>query len=196
MPRFDYPCPDCRTTNSLHDANCRFEGVPWHTVEKAYTDLVSLLTTQPYTEAALRESVHGDWTPLHIAALERLNYEGCVRETDGGKLELLTAAEYKEEISEPTQEPMRTLYRQGSVPGCHDNAVFAMIAWYEMVGLSWAETKENVVQWLRESGAWARGGFEESSPEQLVESKRHVYEAGYGWREKAEASKRIIDRHR
>ncbi|ELK49881.1 hypothetical protein D320_17955, partial [Haloferax sp. BAB-2207] len=26
MPHFDYPCPDCRATTSLHDADCRFEG--------------------------------------------------------------------------------------------------------------------------------------------------------------------------
>ena len=91
---------------------------------------------------------------------------------------------------------MRTLYRRGSVPGCHDNAVFAMIAWYEMVGLSWAETRENVVEWLHDSGAWARGGFEESTPGELVDAKRHVYESGYGWKEKAEAAKRVIERHR
>jgi hypothetical protein len=70
-----------------------------------------------------------------------------------------------------------------------------MIAWYEMVGLSWSETKENVAEWLRASGAWDRGGFEESSPEELVESKRHVYEEGYGWKEKGQAAKRVIERH-
>jgi hypothetical protein len=69
-----------------------------------------------------------------------------------------------------------------------------MIAWYEMVGLSWEETRTNVVEWLRESGAWDRGGFEEATPEELVDGKRHVYEAGYGWKEKAAAAKRIIDR--
>jgi hypothetical protein len=65
-----------------------------------------------------------------------------------------------------------------------------------MVGLSWAETKENVVTWLEDSGTWDRGGFEETSPSELVEKKRHVYEAGYGWKEKAESAKRVVDRHR
>jgi hypothetical protein len=69
-----------------------------------------------------------------------------------------------------------------------------MIAWYEMVGLSWAETRERVIEWLEESGAWDRGGFEESSPAELVDKKRHVYESGYGWKEKASAAKRVIDR--
>jgi hypothetical protein len=69
-----------------------------------------------------------------------------------------------------------------------------MIAWYEMVGLSWEETRENVVEWLHESGTWDRGGFEEATPEALVDRKRHVYEAGYGWKEKADAAKRVIER--
>ena len=195
MPRFDYPCPGCRATNSLHDVDCRFEGTPWPEIEKAYTDVVSLLSVGPRPEEAIPHEVHGEWSPLHQAALERLQREERVTESEEG-LRLLTAAEYKELISEPSREPMKTIYREGSVPGCHDNAVFAMIAWYEMVGLSWAETKENVVRWLRESGAWTRGGFEEATPEELVENKRHVYEAGYGWKEKAEAAKHVIERYR
>ena len=198
MPRFQYPCPGCRTTNSLHQQGCSFEGADWSAIEKAYTDLIAVLSdpdAAPLSEAALREAVHGEWGGLHKAALGVLRREGRVVEDDG-QLRLLTAAEYKEQVSEPDREPLRTIYQHGSVPGCHDNAVFAMIAWYEMVGLSWAETKENVVEWLRTSGAWDRGGFEESSPEELVESKRHVYESGYGWKEKAQAAKRVIERHR
>ncbi|MDR5672814.1 Uncharacterized protein AArcCO_3018 [Halalkaliarchaeum sp. AArc-CO] len=198
MPRFQYPCPGCRTTNSLHQQGCSFEGADWSAIEKAYTDLLAVLSdpdAAPLSEAALREAVHGEWGGLYKAALGVLRHEGRVVEDDG-RLRLLTAAEYKEQVSEPDREPLRTIYEHGSVPGCHDNAVFAMIAWYEMVGLSWAETKENVVEWLRTSGAWDRGGFEESSPEELVESKRHVYDAGYGWKEKAQAAKRVIERHR
>lgn len=193
VPRFDYPCPGCRSTNSLHDVDCRFEGTPWPDVEKAYADVIALLSSGARSAEALRGDCHGEWDALHAAALDRLQAEERVTEEEGA-LRLRTAAEYKELVSEPTREPMRTIYREGSVPGCHDNAVFAMIAWYEMVGLSWAETKENVVAWLRESGAWDRGGFEETSPEELVESKRHVYESGYGWKEKAEAAKAVIDR--
>jgi len=212
VPTFRYPCPGCRTENSLHDPGCEFEGTDWPAIEKAYTDLLAVLTAEPdgIAEPSLRTAIPGDWSPLHAAALGALRRTGRVTEgqgdgadgsggadgADGPRLRLLTAAEYKEFVSEPTREPMRTIYEHGSVPGCHDNAVFAMIAWYEMVGLSWAETKENVVEWLDSSGAWDRGGFEESSPAALVESKRHVYEAGYGWKEKAQAAKRVIDRHR
>jgi hypothetical protein len=194
VPRFDYPCPDCRTTNSLHDAECRFEGTPWPDVERAYVAVVSRLTRGVKAEAELRESID-DWGAVHAAALSRLRRDGRV-DASNGRLRLLTAEEFREEVSEPTHEPMRTVYRRGSVPGCHDNAVFAMIAWYEMVGLSWPETRERVVEWLRDTGTWDRGGFEEPSPEALVAKKRHVYEAGYGWKEKAEAAKRVIERHR
>jgi hypothetical protein len=193
MPQFDYPCPGCRTTNSLHDADCRFEGVAWPEIERAYTDVLAVLSTGSRPEAALRDDAHGEWDRLRRAALDQLRHERRVVD-DEGALRLLTAEEYKERVSEPTSEPMHTIYREGSYPGCHDNAVFAMIAWYEMVGLSWAETKEKVVGWLEESGAWARGGFEEADPATLVENKRHVYEAGYGWKEKAEAAKSVIDR--
>ncbi|MFC7097084.1 DUF7474 family protein [Halobaculum marinum] len=194
MPRFAYPCPGCRTTNSLHDADCDFEGTEWHHIEQAYTDVLTVLVDGAVTESALQHAVHDEWSGLHRAALDLLQREGRVEE-DGDTLRLLTAERYREEVSEPTREPMATIYRKGSYPGCHDNAVFAMVAWYEMVGLSWQETRQNVVDWLHTSGTWDRGGFEESSPEQLVDSKRHVYEAGYGWKEKAQAAKRVIERH-
>ena len=197
MPRFRYPCPGCRTTNSLHDVDCEFEGVNWPTIEKAYVDLLAVLTADRdgVSESTLRDAVDGEWSGLHKAALDTLEREQRVVREDG-TLRLLTAAEFKELVSEPTREPMRTVYEHGSVPGCHDNAVFAMIAWYEMVGLSWPETRENVIEWLRTSGAWDRGGFEESSPAELVDKKRHVYDQGYGWKEKGQAAKRVIERHR
>lgn len=194
MPRFDYPCPDCHTTSSLHEHDCRFEGTTWDEIERAYVDVVAVLSTGARDEDALRQSVEG-WGKLQQAALSHLRRSGRVDPDANDHLELLTAETYRENVSQPTSEPMRTLYRRGSYPGCHDNAVFAMVAWYEMVGLSWPETREHVVDWLEESGTWARGGFEETTPEQLVDSKRHVYEAGYGWKEKAQAAKRVIDRH-
>ena len=194
VPQFDYPCPDCRATSSLHDADCEFEGRAWPEIERAYTDIVAEWTAGPAAEPALYDATDGEWGALHRAALDRLRRDERVTERND-VLRLRTATEFREQVSEPTREPMRTLYRRGSVPGCHDNAVFAMIAWYEMVGLSWAETRENVIEWLEDSGAWARGGFEESTPGELVDTKRHVYESGYGWKEKAEAAKRVIERY-
>jgi len=196
VPRFSYPCPGCRTTNSLHEPDCRFEGTPWPTIEKAYIDSLAVLTAEELTEEELRATVDAEWSDRHTAALATLKSLNRIDQADDGTLRLLTAAEYAEQVSEPSIEPMATIYEHGSVPGCHDNAVFAMIAWYEMVDLSWPETKDNVVTWLRESGAWDRGGFEESSPEELVENKRHVYESGYGWKQAGQEAKAVIDRHR
>ena len=194
MAAFAYPCPDCRSTSNLHDPSCRFNGADRAAIEKAYTDVVSTLAAAPRTEAALRDAVHGRWSGRHAAALDRLKREERVHQHDDGVLELLTPAERKERVAEPTIEPIRTVYQKGSVPGAHDNSVFAMLAFYEMVGFTWEETREKVVEWLRESGSWARGGFEESSPEEVVDNKKHVYDEGYGWMEKAQAAKRVIDR--
>jgi len=194
VPRFDYPCPDCRTTSNLHGPDCEFEGASWADIEKAYTDLVAVLSANSLPEEALRNAVPGRWSNLHKSALDRLVHEQRVMEDEQGHLELLTADEYKEHVTDPNVEPIKTVAQKGSVPGAHDNAVFAMIAWYEMVGLSWTETRERVVDWLRDTGTWTRGGFEEASPQELVNKKRHVYEAGYGWKEKAEAAKAVIDR--
>jgi hypothetical protein len=194
VPRFDYPCPDCHTSSSLHDAGCRFEGVTWQELERAYVDQLAVLVAGARTEDELRDAVSG-WDGLREQALSHLRRTGRVQPDTNGRLELLTAEEYREQVSEPTAEPMRTIYRRGSYPGCHDNAVFAMVAWYEMVGLTWAETRVKVIEWLEESGTWNRGGFEETSPAELVDKKRHVYEAGYGWKEKAQAAKRVIERH-
>ena len=190
---FDYPCPGCRTSSNLHDPDCRFEGATRNEIEKAYTDILAVLSTSSKTESALREAVEGRWSARHAAALDAMRREHRIRETDSQGLELLTPAERKERVSEPTHEPMKTIYERGSVPGSHDNAIFALLAWYEMVGFTWEETREKVIEWLHDSGTWARGGFEESTPEELVDSKRHVYEQGYGWKEKAQAAKRVID---
>lgn len=190
---FEYPCPGCWTANNLHESDCRFGNQPRSAVEKAYVDVIAPLTVQPHSESGLRETVD-EWTPLVEAALEALRNRQRVRETDDERLELLTPSAYRDEVAEPSIEPIKTVYEKGSVPGSHDNAVFALIAWYEMVGLSWEETSERVVEWLEDTGTWERGGFEEDTIPDLLANKRHVYEQGYGWKEKATAAKHVIDR--
>ncbi len=194
VTRFEYPCPDCRSTTDLHDPDCEFAGASRSTIEKAYTDLLAVLSAGPHATEAVRRRAD-EWSPLHEATLDRLQREHRIEE-DNGVIELLTPEERTDRVSKPTQEPLKTIYEYGSVPGSHDNSVFALIAYYEMVGFSWEETRELVLDWLEESGTWARGGFEESSPAELVDKKRHVYEEGYGWKEKATAAKRVIDRRR
>ena len=155
VPQFDYPCPDCRATSSLHDADCEFEGRAWPEIERAYTDIVAELTAGPAAEPALYDAVDGEWGALHRAALERLRRDERVTERND-VLRLRTAAEFREQVSEPTREPMRTLYRRGSVPGCHDNAVFARIAGEEMVGLPGGETRADLGEGLLPNGGGAR----------------------------------------
>jgi hypothetical protein len=193
MLQISYPCPECQTTNSIHDQECQFEGTAKPTIEKSYTDIISLLTTGPHTKAELARESHGEWSQLHKSALGMLRAVDRIEETDDG-FRMLTADEYAEEVSEPSIEPMKTIYEHGSVSGCHDNAVFALVAWYEMVGLSWQETRENVLTWLHETGTWDRGGFEESSPEELVDQKQRVHEEGYGWKQAGQEAKSVIER--
>lgn len=192
MGYFAFPCPGCGTTGGVHDVDCGFSTSARSDIEVAYIEIVATLGASSRPIGELKAAV-GDWTGLHAAALGRLRRDGRVREGDTNSLEIAPAHIQAERLVEPTVEPIRTIYRHGSVPGCHDNAVFAMIAWYEMVGLSWGETRERLLEWLEATGTWERGGFEESTPGELVDGKRHVYEQGYGWREKAEAAKRVIE---
>ncbi|WP_299235527.1 DUF7474 family protein [Natronomonas sp.] len=192
--RLRYRCPGCRTTSNLHDPGCEFEGTDRRHIEKAYTDLLGPLSIRDYDdEDALREAVPERWSGLHAAVFRRLKSDQRVVEEDGS-LRLLAPEAYRDRVSRPTFEPLQTIYESGSVPGAHDHSVFAMIAFYEMVGLSWEEARENTIEWLEESGTWARGGFEESSPGELVDSKKHVFEEGYGWKQAATEAKAVIDR--
>ena len=192
--RLRYRCPDCRTTSNLHDPGCEFEGTDRRHIEKAYTDLLGALSARTFPdEDALREAVAERWSGLHAAVFGRLRSDQRVVDEEGS-LRLLAPDEYTDRVSRPTFEPLKTIYENGSVPGAHDHSVFAMVAFYEMVGLSWEEARENTVEWLQESGTWDRGGFDESSPEKLVDSKRHVYEQGYGWKQAATEAKAVIDR--
>lgn len=193
--KFNYPCPSCRAKNNLHDPDCDFNGVSINKIESVYIDLLSYLTTGTYTRTDIERGIgQENWTDIHTEAISYLKNTRRVTEKSDGKLSLLDAETYKEEVSQPRHDPMKTLYEEGSVPGAHDNTVFAMIAYYEMVGLSWEETQEKMLSWLEETGTWDRGGFAEDTPEELVEAKKHVHEEGYGWKEKANAAKRIIDR--
>jgi hypothetical protein len=190
---FGYPCPGCRSRDNLHEPGCQFAGRDANEIVRAYVDVVATLSVEPVDEESL-PSATPEWSALHRQALEVLTEDHRVKEDEGGNLVVVPPEERKERLREPDYEPLSTIYHEGSVPGAHDNSVFALVAFYEMVGFTWPETKRLVVEWLHESGTWARGGFEESSPTELVENKRHVYEEGYGWKEKARAAKSVIER--
>ncbi|HII51723.1 MAG TPA: hypothetical protein HA321_02270 [Halobacteriales archaeon] len=191
---FAYPCPGCRTRSSMHAPECKFELCSRDEIEKAYIDIISLILVDPSTQKEMASKIQSEWKNLHSAIMFILTREQRVEQGELGKIRLLTPAERADRISEPVSEPMRTIYEKGSYPGCHDNALFAMLAWHKMVGFSWEETQEKVTQWLVRSGSWERGGFGESVPKDVIGNKKHVYEGGYGWMEKAQAAKRVIER--
>ena len=192
---YNYPCPGCRSTNVLHGRDCRFEDQGPETIETAHVQIIAALTGGERRRDELRTVVRDQWDELFEATLQMLIRDSRIETThvSGGEaLELIPPDEIADRI-EPTEDPIRTVYEFGSVPGAHDNSVFAMVSYYASKGLSWDDTKRQVVNWLHESGTWARGGFEEPTPEALVEDKRHVHREGYGWLEKATAAKRVID---
>lgn len=196
MKTFDYPCPDCRTNSNLHEDGCDMAAYKRGQIEAAYVEILSSLQRGPKTKNDMKKNI--EWTVRHDNCLERLKLEYIVikngEDEDGNEMYgIVPEEERKDYISQPMYDPMKTVYEKGTVKGAHDNGVFAMVAFYQMVGFSWEETRDNVVEWLRESGAWDRGGFAESSPEELVNKKRHVYEEEYGWMEKGESAKRVID---
>lgn len=179
----------------LHGRDCQFDDRDRASIERAYVDILAGLSTGPRTKDALRERIDVPWDDLRQATLRTMIRDARV-DTDHSsgeeRLMIVPPDEIADRI-EPTEDPLRTVYEEGSVAGAHDNSVFAMVSYYASKGLSWTDTRRQVLNWLEESGTWARGGFEESSPEALVDDKRHVFEEGYGWKEKATAAKRVID---
>lgn len=188
---YRYPCPGCRSTTVLHGRDCPYESRGRAEIERAHVDILSRLSTAPATKVALRESIERPWNDLYESILRMLQRDARI-DADGDRLTIVPPDEIADRI-EPTDEPLRTIYEKGSVAGAHDNSVFAMVSYYASKGLTWEDTRRQVLNWLEQSGTWARGGFEEPSPEALVDDKRHVYEEGYGWLEKATAAKRVID---
>lgn len=179
----------------LHGRDCGFDHHDRADIERAQTDILATVSTGPTTRSALQTAIDRPWTDLHEASLRMLVRDARIDiDRSGGDdtLRLVAPDDIADRI-EPTDEPLRTIYEHGSVAGAHDNSVFAMVAYYASKGLTWEDTRRQVLNWLEESGTWARGGFEEPTPEALVDDKRHVYEEQYGWLEKAKAAKRVID---
>lgn len=198
----NYSCPYCRTTNRIHAEDCRFSGIDIHTIEKAHTDILSILTRAPQTLPDLRENVHGDWGEVHAAVFDTKFVDGDrldkLGEVDQGETsrpvyKLKTPDEIKSQQKHPSHPSLETIYENGAVDGCLDNALISLIGYWEMIDINWDETRELALDWLDRTGTWERGSFEESSPEELVESKKHVHEEGYGWKQSAQAAASHIE---
>lgn len=211
MQKFNYPCPSCSSESNIHESDCDFFNENRNKIETAYIDILSELAIADRTAKSLTGM--DSWSSLHEKCLQRLENDQRIIDiqsekgkelfeqpniTDDNKTvyRLLTRTQWKKIVSTPTMEPLKTIYEEGSYPGCHNNAVFALIAFYEMIGLSWEETKRQVINWIHESGTWERGGFEENTPEELLEKNKYIYERGYGWKDKGEAAKSVIESYK
>lgn len=184
-----YSCPDCGTTMDVHEMQCEFEGTSIYDIEKAYIDIISPLTRKPLTKHDIiaKTNETGEWSQLHHEILKRLNGECRIEEIgtmeqEGGEwpvFKLLTPEEYREKREVPDDPNLTTIYEEGPVRGCRDNALVAMIAYYAEVGMSWEKTQELIMEWL-EMHDWHHG-WDGERAENIIAKKQHVYEKEYNW---------------
>lgn len=204
---FAYPCPECGTTDYVHEMDCANEDIAFEEIESAYVGILAELITAEseayiedetprvtFSELASSVSdqlVDGEWHSLHTDCLHALKRRELVAEDEDG-LYLVEDDEREVEII-PVYEPMKTIYEHGPIDGCKDYAVFAMVSWCEMVGLNWDQTCNFMTEWLHSTDAWEEQSWGESSIESLLMNKKHVYSKGLGWKERARNAKRVID---
>lgn len=204
---FSYHCPNCATTNRIHRERCRWNGTHIHEFEKRYIDILSALLerkavrnvhgdpTIPMDADWLKTHIteeYGNWDTKHDACLDRLRDESYVVEMDGD-LVLLSPDEQRDHVSPASiGGALEAVHEYGACDGCLDNGISAIISWCEMSDFDWDRTREFALDWLDETGTWERGGFEESSPEALVEKKKHIHEQGVGWKTFAKRTAEVM----
>lgn len=196
---YGYRCPQCRTENAAHSPGCKFAGLADGKIEEAHVDIISSLAIGRHSEDELKAQAPNNWLAIHDAVLDLYLSEGRItremRENedkpDEEVLRLLTPDEYRAQLV-PTEKYIETVWQHGPVDGCLDDATMAAIAWHAWKDFSWEETHERVADWLRETGAWDRGSWEESSINDLLQSKRHVHENDYGWSNAAQQAAGVI----
>lgn len=195
---FTYPCPVCGTENNLHIESCKFTGIDRTEYESAYIDIISWLSLSTMRLSTLKSQIEDsgqNWSEIHRECLLELSDRNRVQIDEDGFYRLISKKE-REDLLEPSTEPLATIWEYGTVPGCHDNGLFSLIAYFAHQDLSWEATKEKIQDWYQRTKSWERGGFEESSIEELIESKKHVWEEQYYWSSHARQAKRVIENHR
>ena len=196
---YGYRCPRCRTTNALHADECRYDGLADGVIEQAHIDIISTLSMSRHSETELENHAPDGWSKVHDDVLDLYRNEGRIttehRDTDDGDEEVLylrTPEEYRAQLI-PTERYIETVWQHGPVDGAKDTSVIAAISWHEWRDFSWEATRERVANWLRDTGAWERGSWEESSIEEVLRSKKHVYDGSYGWKEAAQSAVGVIE---
>lgn len=205
---FEAPCPDCSTTNQIHEKDCEYADTRIEKIRKAYTDILSVLLAEGGKRAAneeppgisyqtLREGVNdilqqqapehrGLWIELHNDCLHELKHQRRVAEQEEmGGIYLKSPEERQQDII-PTFEPLKTIYEYGPVDGAKDYAVYSMVSWTELVGLDWNQACNFLTEWLEETGSWDELSWGEHSIQQLLDSKKHIHDRSLGWGDYAE----------
>lgn len=204
---YGYRCPSCRTTNALHTEGCQHAHAAPEAIEKAHIDILSVLSTCRRSEESLKDEAHNGWSPIHEDVLDLYMNEGRIvhrpaeedlpvprlpDEDDETVLYLRTPDEYRAQLV-PTEAHIKTVWEHGPADGCKDDALVAAISWHEWRDFSWKETRSRIADWLRDTGAWERGSWEESSIEELLNDKQHVFEESYGWKQTAKQAESVLE---
>lgn len=132
-----------------------------------------------------------NWTQKHWDCLNRLKNERRLMETDDG-IRLTEEHERAEQII-PNFEPLRTIYAHGPVDGAKDYSVYTMVSWCSLKEMSWEQTVNFLTEWLEESNAWERESWGESSINELLSDKKHVWANDLGWGDMADVAKHEIE---
>lgn len=97
---FDYACTDCGTTAPVHEIGCEWEGTDPSRFEKAYIDILSIITLPqfegvPYPDlvAEVDDMTDEGWTRLHTRCYNRLKRRGRVEVDSEGRVYHVPAPE-------------------------------------------------------------------------------------------------------
>lgn len=201
MTVYEYPCPDCGTTNNIHSFGCEYDGLSIQKIREASVLVVATLLDLNAKRAAadrppgvsfaevvstaneqLQETGQNElWRSLHTDILHRLKSQERVREEEVmGGLYLTEPDDRRQEII-PTFDPIKTIYEHGPVDGAKDYAVYSMVSWTELVGLNWEQACNFLTEWLEETNSWEELRWGESSIQALLNSKQHVHDRSLGW---------------
>lgn len=205
---WSYRCPDCGTTSTVHEPGCGYTALAFETIQRAYTDVLSVLVTAGARTQSASSAPEGitfsqlasrvtdlvedeQWRELHEDVLHTLKTHRLVTESDG----VIRVQHPDDRASEivPTYDPVKTVYEYGPADGAKDYAVYSMVSWCEMHDLTWPQTCAFVRRWLDETDAWEDLEWSEYTVGELLEGKRHVYDQGLGWMENAQNAKHAIE---
>jgi hypothetical protein len=144
--------------------------------------------TDPLTGTSSRDGWYTHTSSMTVDdcygdCLDHLERVGRVTENaDMGGL-YLTQPDPESQSIVPTFDPLQTVFEYGPIDGCKDIAVFTFVSWCELQELSWEAAGAYMTWWLSDdaTGRWASESWGESSIDELMRGKRHIYRKSMGW---------------